>query len=119
MLRTLYQDDATLRALDLARHLVASYRWAVRIVTVEDGPLRRDFEAAGVESLIVDPAPLFSARDEAAMQQALAVLQRQIWWKHLDATVVFDRECGWAIPLAHREKNSRAGRLLGNRADRT
>ena len=104
VLHSLWPDDATLRALDLARHLVASHRWAVRIVSVEDGPLRHDFEIAGAESLIVNPAPLFAARDVPAMQCALTELQRQIWWKHLDATVVFDRECGWAIPLAHLEK---------------
>lgn len=101
--RSLLPDDATLRALDLARHLTASGRWAARLVSTEDGPLLQDFQRADVASLIVDPNPLFSARDETAMQGALENLGRQIWWSHLDAVAVFDPVCGWAIPLARRQ----------------
>ncbi|MCC6414345.1 MAG: hypothetical protein IT582_00325, partial [Opitutaceae bacterium] len=51
--RTLYPDDATLRALDLAAHLRATSRWAVRMVSTEDGPLRDAFFTVGAETLIV------------------------------------------------------------------
>ncbi|HKB57526.1 MAG TPA: glycosyltransferase [Lacunisphaera sp.] len=101
--RSLLPNDATLRALDLARHLTSTHRWAARLVSAEDGPLRRQFEACGVESLVVDPGPLFAARDPAAMDHALHDLERQIWWKHLDAVAVFDPVCGWAITLARRQ----------------
>ncbi len=104
LVRSLLPADATLRALDLARHLVSSHRWAARLVSAEDGPLRRDFEQAGAESLVVNPGPLFAAGDAAAMERALADLQRQIWWGHLDAVAVFDPACGWAITLARRQK---------------
>jgi hypothetical protein len=104
VMRSLLPNDATLRALDLAQHLISSHRWAARIVSAEDGPLRRDFEQAGAESLVVDPGPLFAARDSAAMERALTHLQRQIWWGHLDAVAVFDPVCGWAITLAQRQK---------------
>jgi len=104
VVRTLFHDDATLRALDLARFLVASHRWAVRVVTTEDGPLRRAFEEAGVESLVVDPGPLFAAGSAEAMQGALRALERQIWWGHLDAVAVFDPVCGWAVSLARQRK---------------
>ncbi len=100
VLRSLWPNDATLRALDIARHLTASSQWAARVVSTEDGPLRRDFEQAGVESLVVNPEALFAAPDEAAMQHALDGLRRQIWWSHLDVVVVFDPICGWAIRLA-------------------
>lgn len=100
VVRSLWPNDATLRALDVARHLTASHQWAARLVSTEDGPLRGDFEQTGVESLVVNPEPLFSARDEPALQQALAGLRRQIWWGHLDAAAVFDPVCGWAISLA-------------------
>ena len=103
VLRSLLPNDATLRALDLARHLVSSHRWAARLVAVEDGPLRRDFEAAGVESLIVNPGPYFAAADATALDRALHDLQRQILWLHLDAVAVFDPVCGWAITLARRQ----------------
>ncbi len=103
VLRTLWPDDATLRALDVTRHLTGAYRWAARVVSTEDGPLRHDFERAQAESLIVNPEPLFSARDEPAMQAALTRLERQIGWKHLDAVAVFDPVGGWALSLARRQ----------------
>ena len=103
VVRSLLPNDATLRALDLARHLVSSHRWAARLVAAEDGPLRREFEAGGVESLVVDPGPLFAAGDATALEHALHALQRQILWKHLDAVAVFDPVCGWAITLARRQ----------------
>lgn len=104
VLRTLFHHDATLRALDLARHLVASHRWAVRVVATEDGPLRHAFEATGVESLVVNPGPLLAAASEDAMHSALRAVERQIWWGHLDAVAVFDPIGGWAIGLARQRK---------------
>lgn len=103
VVRSLLPNDATLRALDLARHLTASFRWAARVISAEDGPLRQDFEACEVESLVVNPGPLLAARDPAMMEQALQELQRQILWRHLDAVAVFDPVCGWAITLARRQ----------------
>src|SRR6478736_2856423 len=102
VLRTLFPDDATLRGLDLARHLTAAHRWAVRVVATEDGPLRRAFEAAGVESLVVDPGPLLSAASTEAMTGALHSLERQIRWDYLDVVAVFDPVCGWAMAVARR-----------------
>jgi hypothetical protein len=104
VVRSLLPNDTTLRALDLARHLVSSHRWAVRLVAAEDGPLRADFEAGGVESLVVDPGPFLMAGDAAARDAALQGLQRQIWWQHLDTVAVFDPVCGWATILARRQK---------------
>ncbi len=104
VIRSLLSNDATLRALDLARHLISSHRWAARVVSAEDGPLRRDFEQAGAESIVVNPGPLFAAGDAAAMERALTDLQRQITWNYLDVVAVFDPVCGWAITLAHRQK---------------
>jgi hypothetical protein len=100
VVRSLWPNDATLRALDLARHLVGSHRWAARVVSTEDGPLRAEFAATDVESLVVDPASWLAAGDAPAADRALAGLQRQIWWKHLDAVAVFDPLCGWALALA-------------------
>jgi hypothetical protein len=101
-LHGLWPNDATLRALDLVRHLVGSHRWAVRVVSTEDGPLRHEFMRADVESLIVDPAPFFAAGNAAAGEQALARLERQVRWDHLDAVVTFNAECGWVLELARR-----------------
>ena len=95
----LQADDATWRALDVGRHLVATQRWVVRLITTVDGPLRGDFEAAGIAVQIVDPLMLFSAPDPAAVAQAISDLDRRIWWPHLDAVAVFDPLCFWAITL--------------------
>jgi hypothetical protein len=103
VVRSLWPNDETLRALDVARHLTSSHRWAARVVSTEDGPLRHDFEQTGVESLIVNPGTVFSARDPAALQTALTGLKRAIWWGHLDAVAVFDPVCGWAITLARQQ----------------
>ncbi len=103
VIRSLLPNDSTLRALDLARYLISSHRWAARVVSAEDGPLRNDFEQAGTESLVVNPGPLFAAGDAAAMERALHGLQRQILWQHLDAVAVFDPVCGWAITLARQQ----------------
>lgn len=103
VVRSLLPGDATLRALDLAQHLVGSRRWAARLVSSEDGPLRADFERAGVESLIVDPDSFFRATDAPAAERALGGLQRRIWWKHLDAVAVFDPGSSWAAVLARQQ----------------
>lgn len=104
VIRSLLPNDATLRALDLARYLIPTHRWAARVVSSEDGLLRTDFEQSGVESLVVNPDPLFAACDGNVMQRALDELQRAIRWDHLDAVAVFDPVCGWAITLARRRK---------------
>ncbi|HWA26783.1 MAG TPA: hypothetical protein VG734_14085 [Lacunisphaera sp.] len=103
MIRSLLPNDATLRALDVVRHLTSSFRWAVRVVSAEDGPLRGDFFRARAETMVVDPGPLFAAGDADAVARALDELQRQIVWLHLDAVAVFDPVCGWAITLARRQ----------------
>ncbi|MEJ1971475.1 MAG: hypothetical protein WDM96_02870 [Lacunisphaera sp.] len=116
-MRSLFPNDATLRALDLVRHLVASHRWAARVVAAEDGPLRRDFETAGSEALIVDPGPFLAAGSDAAMTPALQALERQIWWTHLDAVAVFDPVCGWGHGPRAPAADPGAVRLLGDGDD--
>lgn len=100
VVRALLPDDASLRALDVARHLAAHPGWVARVVATEDGSLRREFLRTGVESLVVNPRALLAAPDAAAADQALARLAREIRWDHLDAVAVFDPLCGWALTLA-------------------
>ncbi len=102
VLQALLPNDATLRALDLARHLTASHRWATRVVSTEDGPMRHTFEQAGVEAMVVNPLPLLTAGGPAEAERALAQLAREIRWDHLDVVAVFDAVCGWALTLAGR-----------------
>ncbi len=101
VVRSLQPDDATLRALDVIRHLIATTHWAVRIVASEDGPLHAVFEAAGCPVQMVDPSGFFAAAtrpDEANI--ALDRIGREIWWKHLDGVALFDPRSTWANQLA-------------------
>jgi len=98
----LQSEDSTLRALDIARYLTKGAEWAVRLVTMADGPLRGAFEAAEVSVQIVDPQPLFSADSPSASEHALTHLGRLIWFKHLDAIAIFDADCGWLSELGRR-----------------
>ena len=103
IVRSLQPDDATLRALDVARHLIASGRWAVRLVASEDGPLHDNFEASDCAVQLVDPRAFFAATEPAATASALQGLGRGIWWRHLDAVAQFDLASTWASQLAAQE----------------
>lgn len=99
VVRTMRPDDATLRALDVARHLRESVRWVARVVTAEDGAMRARFEAADCAVQLVDLRALTAATG-AARDAALARLDRAIWWHHLDAIALFDSTSEWIAPLA-------------------
>lgn len=99
VLRTMRPDDATRRALDVARWLRASGRWAVRAIAAEDGALREKFEASDCAVQLVDLRALTAAEKSTAPTE-LARLDRTIWWRHLDAVALFDPSSGWIAPLA-------------------
>jgi hypothetical protein len=86
----------------VARHLIGSGNWVVRLVAAADGPLRQAFQQAGVSVQIVDPRALFVAADAPAVHAAQAALERQLWLKHLDAIAVFDPLCFWLAPLGRK-----------------
>lgn len=101
VLRTLHADDGTRRALDVVRWLRTDKRWVARAIAAEDGPLRAGFEAAGCEIQMVDLRALTAAQGPASAAE-LAALDRTIWWRHLDATALFDATSEWIAPLAQR-----------------
>ena len=101
-LRTLQPCDATERALDIARHLLSSVGWAIRAVSIDDGPLRSEFEASGVAVQFVDPQGFYDAPDRNSAERELGRLGENIWWGHLDAVAVFEPLCYWSIALARR-----------------
>ncbi|HEY4248786.1 MAG TPA: hypothetical protein VGM64_18330 [Lacunisphaera sp.] len=100
VVRSLQPDDATLRALDVVRHLVATTQWAVRILASEDGPLHTTFEAAECPVQIVDPRGFFAATSSEEAAEALRKIGRDIWWRHLDGVALFDFDSTWASQLA-------------------
>lgn len=98
-LRTLRSEDATLRALDLARFLRGTGRWVARVVGTEDGDLRAAFEAAGCPVQLLDVGAWVDSGESDAN---LARLDSQVWWGHLDAVALFDPVSQWAGRLARR-----------------
>lgn len=100
IVRSLQPDDATLRALDVICHLLATTQWAARIVASEDGPLHAVFEAAGCPVQMVDPSKFFAATSPADANAALDRIGCEIWWKHLDGIALFDPGSTWASQLA-------------------
>lgn len=101
VVRTLRPDDATLRALDVAAHLRASGRWVARVIATEDGALRDAFEAALCPAQLIDVSRYVDATGAPADAE-LAALDRQVWWRHLDAVALFDPISEWAGRVAHR-----------------
>ncbi len=101
VVRTMRPDDATLRALDVARHLRESGRWVARVIAAEDGAVRARFEAVDSAVQLVDLRALMAATS-IARAAALARLERDIWWRHLDAVALFDPTSEWLAPLAAR-----------------
>lgn len=101
VVRTMRPDDATLRALDVARSLRASGRWVARVIAAEDGALHSRFEGAGCAVQLVDLRG-FTAATDATRAAELARLEREIWWRHLEAVALFDLTSEWIAPLAAR-----------------
>ncbi|MEO6994394.1 MAG: hypothetical protein ABI273_12240 [Lacunisphaera sp.] len=100
VVRSLQPEDATLRALDVIRHLIATTQWAARIIASEDGPLHAVFESAGCPVQLVDPVAFFAATRSEEANNALRKIGREIWWKHLDGVALFDAGSTWASQLA-------------------
>ena len=103
-LATLEATDAAYRAVDVAVHLKASQRWAVRLVVHAEGPLLSACHAAGLEVQRVDARPVLAATTPEMGAAARLGLQREVWWGHLDAVAVFDPECFWVLDAANRRK---------------
>ncbi len=101
VVRTMRPDDETLRALDVARHLRESGRWVARVIAAEDGAVRARFEASDCAVQLVDLRKLTAATGIARTAE-LARLEREIWWRHLDAVALFDPTSEWLAPLAAR-----------------
>jgi glycosyltransferase involved in cell wall biosynthesis len=97
---TLEPEEGTLRALDVVRGIAGRGQWTARLLTAEDGVLRRDFTCADCGIQMVDLREIFAAGPIPRRTELLAKLAATIWWKHLDAVVRFDEESAWIEPLA-------------------
>ncbi|MBX3749983.1 MAG: glycosyltransferase [Opitutaceae bacterium] len=100
VLASLEPTDAAYRAIDLAVHLKATLRWAVRLLAHAEGPLLPACRDAGVEVQRVDARPLLRADTSEALAGASCALQREVWWAHLDIVAIFEPECAWALDAA-------------------
>ena len=95
-------EGAPLFALDYARHLAAQPGWRVRLVSPEDGPLRRACAEAGLPVELVAARPLLEAPSPAAFDQAVADLAARVDWGGADLIVANTMQSFWAVPVARR-----------------
>jgi len=96
-------EGAPLFALEYARYLAAQPGWQVRIVSPQDGPLRADFERAGLPVELVDVRPLTSVPTPADFDRAVAAFAAGAAWAEADLIVANTLLAFWAVPLARRE----------------
>ncbi len=87
---------------ELARHLAASPRTAVRVVSPQEGPLRAAFEKAGLPVQVVDVGPAVAAPDAAAFGAALDCATAALPWAETDLVIGNTMVTFWAVHAARR-----------------
>jgi glycosyltransferase involved in cell wall biosynthesis len=95
-------EGAPLFAYEYALHLAAQPGWQVRVVSPQDGPLRREFEAAGLPVGLVEAQPLLAARTPADFDRALAALAASLDWAWADLIVANTMVAFWGVHVARR-----------------
>lgn len=96
----LNQEGAPLFLLEYARHLHATQGLALSVTSAKEGPLRGAFESLGATVRVVDTAPLFQARDAAALQAAVRLLGHEIDLSGAGLVVANTLSCWWGVHLA-------------------
>ena len=99
-------EGAPLFLLEYAAWMAREACFALEVVAAQDGPLRISFEALGANVTVVNTAPLFAARGEAAFDRELAALRSRIDWQRVDLVVSNTLLCFWGVLLAQAEKRS-------------
>ncbi len=84
---------------ELARHLAQQPGNSVRVVSPQEGPMRRVFEAAGMPVAVVDLAAALAANTTGGFDAALAAAVK-IDWSQTDLLVANTMVSFWAVHLA-------------------
>ena len=94
-------EGAPRLVLELSRYLVRTPGSSVRVISPQEGPLRRAFEEAGMSVEIVDVAKALVAATPEEFHAALATAVR-IDWGQVDLVVANTMVCFWAVHAARR-----------------
>lgn len=93
-------EGAPLFLLEYATHLKQHAGFTFQIVAAEDGPLRTNFEALGAPVTIVDPRPIYSAKNEAEFSRQVEVVRRSLDLTGADLVMCNTLLNFWGVHLA-------------------
>ncbi|HVU16329.1 MAG TPA: glycosyltransferase family 4 protein [Candidatus Didemnitutus sp.] len=85
---------------ELARHLAAQPGNSVRIVSPQEGPLRRVFEEAGMPVTVLDLRPALRAESPAAFRTRLGEITGSLPWAETDLLIANTMVTFWAVHAA-------------------
>jgi len=87
-------------ACDLARFYQSAGGCTVRAASLEEGPLRAEFEAAGIPVEVVDVRGLYGAKTPEEFDAAIAKLTASLDWKDVDLVVCNTLANFWGVHVA-------------------
>ena len=85
---------------ELARHLAATPGTKIRVVSPQEGPLRRAFEVAGLPVQVIDLAAAFAARTPEAFSATLEKATVTLPWAETDLVIGNTMVSFWAVHAA-------------------
>lgn len=88
--------------LELSRFLVRQPGISVRVLSPQEGPLRAQFEAAGMQVEVINLAPILAAANAADFHAALPAIADGIDWRQIDLVLANTMVSFWAVHLARR-----------------
>ena len=86
--------------LELSRFLVRQPGISIRVLSPHEGPLRAQFEAAGMKVEVVDVAPLLATETAADFHAALPAISDRVDWNQVDLVLANTMVSFWAVHLA-------------------
>ncbi len=94
-------EGAPRLVLELAGFLARQPGVSLQVISPHEGPLRRLFEAAGMNVTVLDLAPALDASSAPDFHAALAEVGRQIDWGSTDLVLANTIVSFWAVHLAY------------------
>ena len=93
-------EGASLIACDLARWFSRQPGVSVRVVAMEEGPVRREYEEAGLPLQLVDPAQFYRVKAPEQFDDAVAAFARQCDWTDSDLIIGNTLASFWCVHVA-------------------
>lgn len=93
-------EGAPLIALELAKFYREHGGCPVRAASMQEGPLRREFEEAGIPVEVIDTTPIYGAKTPEQFDAAVAALARSLDWSEVDLVVCNTLANFWGVHVA-------------------